>query len=327
MWKYILKRIIMLIPVLLGVILIIFALNEMTPGDPARTLAGDFATEEDVEALREEMGLNKPFFVRFADYIINFVTKFDLGTSYQTKQPVINEIKQRLPTTLLLAVLATTFMLLVGIPLGVVSATKQYSALDNICTTIGLIGVSMPTFWQGLMFILLFAITLGWLPASGFYGPIYWILPVFTIGTANAAKIMRMTRSSMLDVIHQDYIQSARAKGLSEGKIIRKHALKNALIPILTVIGINFGTLLGGAVVTESVFSIPGLGKYMVDAIKARNYPVISGGVLCLAILFSLVTILVDVLYAFVDPRVKAMYKNSSKSKATKEKKEESKNV
>lgn len=319
MWRYVLKRLLMLIPVLLGVILIIFVLNEITPGDPARAIAGEFATEEDVAKLREEMGLNDPFIVRFGDYIINLVTKGDFGISYQTKQPVINEIRDRFPTTLLLAVLSTLFMLCVGIPLGIVSATRQYSVLDNVCTVVGLIGVSMPTFWQGLMSILLFSIYLGWLPASGFYGPSYWILPVFTIGTANAAKIMRMTRSSMLDVIHQDYIRSARAKGLSERKIIQKHALKNALIPILTVIGINFGTLLGGAVVTEAVFAIPGLGKYMVDAIKSRNYPVISGGVICLAVLFSLVTILVDVLYAFVDPQVKAMYKATAKNRRKRE--------
>ena len=313
MWKYVLKRLVMLIPVLLGVILIIFVLNEITPGDPARELAGDLATEEEVAQLREEMGLNRPFAVRFGDYVWNLVTKGDLGTSYQTKQPVLKEIMQRFPTTLLLTALSTTFMVIVGVSFGVISATRQYSVLDNICSVLGLIGVSMPTFWQGLMMILIFAIKLDILPASGFYGPEYWILTAFTIGTANGAQIMRMTRSSMLDVIHQDYIRSAEAKGLSHGTIIRKHALRNALIPILTVIGMNIGHLLGGAVVTESVFAIPGLGKYMIDAIKARNYPVIQGGVLVLAFSFSIITILVDVLYAFADPRVKAMYKGSEK--------------
>ena len=282
MWKYIIKRLIMLIPVLLGVILIIFLLNEITPGDPARELAGDMASEEDVEELRESLGLNRPFLIRFGDYIFKLVTQGDLGTSYQTRQPVLTEVMERFPTTLLLTVLSTILMLGVGIPLGIVSATRQYSLLDNICNVAGLIGVSMPTFWQGLMSILIFSIYLNWLPSSGFYGPEYWILPTITIGTANAAQIMRMTRSSMLDVIHQDYIQSARAKGLSERTIIRKHALKNALIPILTVIGMNFGLLLGGAVVTESVFAVPGLGKYMIDAIKARNYPVVQGGCWCL---------------------------------------------
>ena len=184
MWKYVLKRLVMLIPVLLGVILIIFVLNEITPGDPARELAGDLATEEEVAQLREEMGLNRPFAVRFGDYVWNLVTKGDLGTSYQTKQPVLKEIMQRFPTTLLLTALSTTFMVIVGVSFGVISATRQYSVLDNICSVLGLIGVSMPTFWQGLMMILIFAIKLDILPASGFYGPEYWILPAFTIGTA-----------------------------------------------------------------------------------------------------------------------------------------------
>ena len=187
MWKYIVKRLLMLIPVLLGVIFIIFVLNEITPGDPARELAGDYATEEDVEQLREELGLNRPFLIRFGDYVLKFVTKGDLGISYQTKQPVLSEIMDRFPTTLLLTLLSTAFMVVVGVSLGVVSATKQYSMLDNICSVIGMIGISMPTFWQGLMMILVFSIYLGLLPASGFYGPQYWILPAFTIGTANAA--------------------------------------------------------------------------------------------------------------------------------------------
>lgn len=322
MWRYIAKRLLMLIPVLLGVVFIIFTLNEITPGDPARDLAGDNATEEDIMALREEMGLNRPFLVRFGDYVLGLVTRGDLGTSYQTKQSVRDEVLARLPTTLLLTALSTAFMVVVGVPLGVISATRQYSILDNICNAVGLVGVSMPTFWQGLMSILLFSVYWKLLPGSGFYGPLYWILPTFTIGTANAAQIMRMTRSSMLDVIHQDYIRSARAKGLSEGTIIRKHALKNALIPILTVVGMNVGLLLGGAAVTESVFAIPGLGKYLLEAITARNYPVVQGGVLVMAFMFCFVTILTDILYAFVDPRVKAMY-SGGKPRREKGKKEE----
>lgn len=321
MWRYIAKRLLMLIPVLLGVIFIIFALNEITPGNPARELAGDMATEEDIAQLQEEMGLNRPFLVRFGSYVFNLVTKGDLGTSYQTKQPVFDEVMERLPTTLLLTVLSTAFMVIVGVPLGIISATRQYSVLDNICNVVGLIGVSMPTFWQGLMSILLFSVYWGLLPGSGFYGPLYWILPTFTIGTANAAQIMRMTRSSMLDVIHQDYIRSARAKGLSERTIIRKHALKNALIPILTVVGMNVGLLLGGAAVTESVFAIPGLGMYLLEAINARNYPAVQGGVLIMAFMFCFVTILTDILYAFVDPRVKAMYKGDSTKKEKGERK------
>lgn len=313
MAKYILRRIAMLIPIIIGVVFIVFVLNELSPGDPARVVAGNEATEEYVEELRESMGLNRPFFVRFFDYLLGVFTRGDLGNSYLTKQPVFNEVIERFPTTLLLTLVSMVFTLGLGIPTGIISATRQYSWIDNLCTSIGLIGVSMPNFWQGLMNILIFAVWLKWFPPSGFYGWEYWVLPAFTIGTSSAAQIMRMTRSSMLDVVRQDYICAARAKGLSESKVINKHAMKNALIPILTVIGMDFGTSLGGAVITESVFSIPGLGKYMLDAIKSRDYPVVQGGVLILAIMFSLVTLAVDIAYAFVDPRLKSQYKSSSK--------------
>lgn len=319
MGRYILKRLLMLIPVLLGVVFVIFCLNEISPGDPARQLAGDYASEEDVQQLREEMGLDQPFLVRFFNYVSGLVTRGDFGTSYATKRPVLDEVMDRFPTTLLLACLSTVIMLVIGILTGILSATRQYSWIDNLCNVLGLLGVSMPTFWQGLMMILLFSVYLGWFPSSGFYGPEYWVLPAVTVGTANAATIMRMTRSSMLEVLHQDYIRSARAKGLAEKTIIRKHALKNALIPILTVVGMTFGTLLGGALVTETVFAIPGLGKYMVDAIKLRDYPVIQGGVLILALIASLVTLAVDILYAFVDPRLRAMYRSQKKTKELKE--------
>ena len=319
MGRYILKRLLMLIPVLLGVVFVIFCLNEISPGDPARQLAGDYASEEDVQQLREEMGLDQPFLERYFNYVSGLGTRGEFGTSYATKRPVLDEVMDRFPTTLLLACLSTVIMLVIGILTGILSATRQYSWIDNLCNVLGLLGVSMPTFWQGLMMILLFSVYLGWFPSSGFYGPEYWVLPAVTVGTANAATIMRMTRSSMLEVLHQDYIRSARAKGLAEKTIIRKHALKNALIPILTVVGMTFGTLLGGALVTETVFAIPGLGKYMVDAIKLRDYPVIQGGVLILALIASLVTLAVDILYAFVDPRLRAMYRSQKKTKELKE--------
>lgn len=196
-----------------------------------------------------------------------------------------------------------------GIPTGIISATRQYSLIDNISMVTALLGVSMPNFWQGLMNIIVFSIWLKWLPASGFYGWQYWILPALTIGTSSAALLTRMTRSSMLEVIRQDYIRTARAKGQKESKIIIHHALKNALIPIVTVVGIQFGGLLGGAVLTETVFAIPGVGKFMVDAIKARDYPIVQGGVLVMAVISSIVNLLVDVLYSFIDPRLKSIYK------------------
>lgn len=313
MYKYILKRLLMLIPVLLGVVIIIFFLNEISTGDPARELAGDLASQEDVMALREELGLNEPMPVRLIKYVYNLVFRGDFGTSYATKRPVLIEVLERFPTTLKLASLSMTLMLLIGIPIGIISATRQYSWIDNLSTMFGLIGISMPTFWMGLMNILVFAIHLQWLPASGFYSWKHWILPAISIGTANAAQIMRMTRSSMLDVVRQDYIRAARAKGLSESTIIMKHSIKNALIPVLTIIGITFGTMLSGTIVTETVFAVPGLGKYMVDGIKSRNYPVIQGGTLIIAIVFSFVTLCVDILYAFVDPRLRSMYMKNKK--------------
>ena len=315
MYRYILKRLLMLLPVLLGVLLIIFILSEITPGDAARQLAGEFASEEDVQAIREDLGLNRPFLERFFSYLTGLVTRGDLGVSYQTGQPVIQEIADRFPTTLLLALVSMLFSILIGIPTGIISAIRQYSWIDSTSMVVALVGVSMPNFWQGLLNIIVFSIWLGWLPASGFYGWQYWILPAVTIGTSSAAMITRMTRSSMLEVIHQDYIRTARAKGQKENVIIIKHALKNALIPIVTVVGIQFGGLLGGAVLTETVFAIPGLGKFMVDAIKARNYPVVQGGVLVLAVVFSVVNLLVDILYSYIDPRLKSMYRKTVRIK------------
>jgi len=313
----------MLIPVIIGVVLIVFVLNELSSGDPARIVAGAEASAESVEEMRETLGLNRPFLVRFGDYILGVFSRGDLGNSFLTKQPVLGEVLTRFPTTLLLTLASMVFTISIGIPFGIISATRQYSWLDNLCTTIGLIGVSMPVFWEGLMSILIFSIWLNWLPPSGFYGWKYWILPAITIGTGLAAQVMRMTRSGMLDVIRQEYIQSARAKGLGEGTVIRKHALKNALIPIITVIGMEFGTSLGGAVITETVFSIPGLGKYMVDALRARDYPVVQGGVLVLAVMFSIVTLFVDVLYTFVDPRLKSQYRSKAGNLSVRKTKEQ----
>lgn len=313
MYKYILKRLLMMIPVLLGVIMVIFIIIEITPGDPARIMLGESATEEAVARMREEMGLNRNIVVRFLDYVRGVVLRFDFGTSYRTKQPVIGEIISRFPTTFKLAGLTTLISVVMGISLGIVSATKQYTIFDNLATGIALFGVSIPNFWQGLMSIIIFSIWLRWLPASGSYGPEYWILPAATLGTSASAVIMRMTRSSLLEVIRQDYIRTARSKGQTEMKVIMYHGLKNALIPVLTVIGMQFGFLLGGSVLIESVFAIPGLGKYMIDAIGQRDFPVVQGGVLFLAITFSFVNLLVDILYSYLDPRIKSQYKRDSK--------------
>lgn len=305
----------MMIPVLLGVLFIIFVIIEITPGDPAQIMLGESARQEDVLKLREELGLNEPFIARFFGYVKGIVTELDLGISYNTKRPVTEEILKRFPTTALLAALSAVISMFLGIFLGVISATKQYTTFDNLATGIALFGVSIPNFWQGLMSIIIFSIWLGWFPASGSYGPEYWVLPALTLGTSSTATIMRITRSSMLEVIRQDYIRTARAKGQNERVVIMKHALINALIPVITVGGLQFGVLLGGSVLVESVFAIPGLGKYMIDAIKQRDFPVVQGGVLFLAIAFSFVNLLIDILYSLIDPRIKAMYKVNKKKK------------
>lgn len=318
MLRYIGKRLLQMIPVLLGVSFIIFTLMEITPGDPTRQILGQEATEEAVEELREELGLNDPFLVRYVNYILG-VVQGDFGTSYTTKEPVFNELMARYPTTVLFAILTVLIASAIGIPLGIISATRQYSWVDNFSTAFAMLGVSIPTFWLGLMLMLLFSVKLNWLPATGFYGPIYWILPAITVGLPASAGIIRMTRSSMLEVIRQDYIRTARAKGQTERKIIYGHALENAMIPVITVVGITFGQSLGGQIVTEQVFAVPGLGKLMVEAINARNYPVVEGGVLLIAFAYCIINLLVDIIYAYLDPRIKSQYSNSVKKRIQKE--------
>ena len=308
MGKFIGKRLLMMIPVLLGVSFIIFAMIYITPGDPASFILGDMATPEDKQLFREANGLDGSFLEQYVFYIKKVVTKGDLGTSYSTKQPVTKEILARFPTTFKLAGVSIIISVIIGITAGIISATRQYSIFDHVCTVLSLVGVSMPNFWQGMMLIILFSVYLGWFPPSGFSTPLHWVLPAVTIGTSSAANIMRMTRSSMLEVIRQDYIRTARAKGQKESVVIWRHALKNALIPIITVVGLSFGKLLGGAVLTESIFSIAGIGKLMVDSIKLKNFPVVQGGVLFIAFVMCVVNLLVDVLYAFVDPKIRSQY-------------------
>lgn len=309
MHKYILKRLLALIPVMIGVSMIIFTMMYFTPGDPARIRLGEAAPEEAVEQLREEMGLNDPFFVQYANWAVRLVTQGDIGTSFRTQQPVTTEISQRFPATVQLATAGVILSVAIGIPIGIISATKQYTFMDNASMFVALLGISMPNFWLAMLLILLFSVNLGWLPSSGLTSFRHLILPAFTLATSAAAVIARMTRSSMLEVIRQDYIRTARAKGQIERLVVNRHALKNALIPIITVIGLQFGGLLGGAVLTESVFSIPGVGRLMVDAIAMRDFPVVQGGVLFIALTFSVVNLAVDILYGFVDPRIKSQYK------------------
>ncbi len=307
MIRYILKRVAMMIPVLLGVTLIIFTMMYFTPGSAEDFILGDLATQEDKEIFREENGLNDPFFVQFVRYVGN-ILKGDFGTSYTTKLPVMDEISSRFGNTLLLAALAIAFAAILGIILGVISAVRQYSLLDNLTRIFAMLGVSMPSFWEGLMLVILFSVVLNVLPPSGIATSKAWILPAVTIGTQSLAAIMRMVRSSMLEAIRQDYVTTARAKGQTELRVISHHVFRNAVLPIITVIGNSFTKLLGGVAVVEIVFAIPGVGKLIVEAIKMKNAPLVQGGILYIAFFMSIANLVVDIIYAFVDPRIRSQY-------------------
>lgn len=311
MSRYVLKRIFMMIFVVLGVIVLVFSLLYFTPGDPARQVLGPQASDEAVQALRETLGLDDPFLVRLGRYIYNCFFRFDLGTSYRTKLPVMEEIMARFPVTLALGLMGMILSLIIGITTGILSAVKQYTLIDEVGNFIAVIGASMPQFWFGLELSLLFALKLKLLPATGYSSPKHFILPVVTMGLTGAASFFRITRSSMLEVIRMDYIRTARSKGQSEFKVIMHHALKNAMIPIITTVGGTLGHIMAGSVLIESIFAIPGLGSYMLSAITNRDYPVIQGGVLVMAIFISIVMLLTDIVYAFIDPRIKSQFKRS----------------
>ncbi|MGL5955223.1 MAG: ABC transporter permease [Brevinema sp.] len=313
MGKYIFKRVLMLIPVVLGISLVVFSIMSLTPGDPAQLILGESASAEALAAKRAELGLNDPFIIQYLRYAWNAI-QGDFGRSYTTNVQVSQEIMSRFPNTLVLTVCAVILAIIISIPVGVFTAVRQYSLWDSGIMLLTLIGVSMPVFWLGLMLILQFSLNLNWLPAVGqpswsMNGVRALVLPTLSLGVNTSAIITRMTRSSMLDVIRQDYIRTARAKGVAEFYVISKHALKNALIPVLTVIGIQFGGLLGGAILTESVFSWPGVGRLLVEAIRQKDTPRVMGVVIFLAVVFSIVNLIVDILYAYVDPRIKSRYK------------------
>ena len=304
MLQYLIKRLLSTIPVLIGMSLLLFIMLRSLPGDPAQVLAGQMASPEDIQQIRVQLGLDKPIYVQYGKFIVNLV-KLDLGRSARTQNPVIEEIWARLPNTILLSVVAIFLACLFGIPAGVVSAIRPYTWLDYLVTSTALFGVSMPVFWLGLMLVVLFSVILQWLPAGGTGGVEYLILPSITLAAFVTAFIARMTRASMLESLGQDFVTTARSKGLKENVVIIRHALKNALIPIITVIGLQFGSLLGGAILTETVFAWPGMGRLIVDSILARDYPMIQGSILIFGLLYVLINILVDMLYAFVDPRIR----------------------
>ncbi len=303
MYGYVIRRLLLAIPVLIGVSILVFAIIRLIPGDPARAIAGVHASPEYIEQVRRELLLDEGLHVQYYVYMSNLL-QGDMGRSTFTRRPVVVELRERFPNTLVLAATAMVIASMIGLSAGIVSATKRYSLFDNFSMLAALIGVAAPVFWLGVMFQLLFSVNLGWLPSGGIGTWKHLVLPALTLGLATAALLARITRSSMLEVLRQDFITTARSKGLVERVVIYKHALKNALIPVVTVMGLQFGTLLGGAVLTETVFSWPGIGRLMVDSILARDYPVVQGAVLLLAVFFVMINLVVDVIYSFLDPRI-----------------------
>lgn len=303
MGKYIIRRLLLAIPVLIGVSIIAFMILHLSPGDPAQLLAGEDATQEDIQILRERFGLDQPLPVQYFRFIKGMATG-DL-VSMKFNEPVLDIVGKRLKNTLLLSFFSITIAVVVGVIAGVLSAVYRYSIIDYISSVAALLGVSMPVFWWGLILILFFSVTLRWLPSGGMGGWKTFILPAVVLGTASAGIIARMTRSSMMDVLRQDYITTARSKGLRHRIIIRRHALRNALIPTVTVVGLQFGYMLAGAVLTESVFAWPGVGRLLVTSILSRDYPVVQTTLIMVALTFVLVNLGVDILYAYLDPRIR----------------------
>ncbi|TQR17744.1 nickel ABC transporter permease [Psychrobacillus soli] len=300
---FIIKRLMQTIPVIIGVTIVVFVIMQLVPGDPAVLLAGEGATKETIEALRQQLGLHQPLYIQYFDYVSNLL-RGDMGFSLKNNQPVLQEIMTRLPITLELAIFSTLITIVLGMLAGIVSAIRPYSILDTVVMVVALLGISLPSFWFGLMLMYSFSVKLQIFPVAGWDSMLHIVLPAFTLGAGGAAIVARMTRSSMLEVIRQDYIRTARAKGVKERVIIYKHALRNALIPVITVVGLQFGALLGGTVLVESIFAINGLGRMIVDAIRMRDLPVVQGGVLVASLVFVVVNLIVDILYRLFNKRI-----------------------
>jgi ABC-type dipeptide/oligopeptide/nickel transport system permease component len=307
---YVLRRLLAIIPTLLGVLLLVFLITRLTPGDPARQIAGAEASEERVEELRRELGLDRPVWVQFGSFLAG-AARGDLGRSLLNNRPVTDELISRFPTTFTVTMISMAIALMVGLPLGAIAAARKHSTLDALATLIALFGVSMPLFWTAIMGILIFSVKLQWLPVGGLHGPVWtlegakaYVLPCLTLAAIPIALIARLTRSSMLEVLNREYISVARAKGLSERRVVMAHAIKNAMLPVVTFIGLQYGFLLGGAVVTETIFALPGVGRLIVTAISQRDYPIIQGAILMIAVIFVIINLLVDLLYGWLDPRI-----------------------
>ncbi len=304
MSRYIIRRLLLMVPVLIGVSLVVFFMIRLIPGDPAMALAGEHATPETVAMIRARFGLDRPLPVQYWAFVSN-AAQGDLGRSTRTRRPVMQELRTQYPNTLQLATSALVVSVAIGVSAGILAAVKQHTWWDTGTMVFALFGVSMPVFWMGLMLMYVFSVRLGWLPTAGMGTAAHLVLPSITLGLSSAGILARMTRSAMLEVLRQDYIRTARSKGMSEWVIVLKHALQNAMIPIVTVLGLQFGTLLGGAVLTETVFAWPGVGRLMVDAIMSRDYPIVQGAVLAVALSFIFINLLVDVAYVYLDPAIK----------------------
>ena len=304
---YITKRLLLIIPIVFGVIVIVFFILGFAPGDPGRLMLGMNAPQEAVDRLNEELGLNDPFLTRFFRYIKD-LSRGDFGISYRSRQPVFDDIMASLPVTLKLSFATMTTTILIGIPLGVLAAVRQYSRMDVISTFTALLLAAAPAFWLALMMILLFSLKLGWLPPTGPGGPSHYVMPVLTQSLVYAGAILRMTRSSMLESVRQDYVRTARGKGAPERRVIWRHAIRNALLPVITTSGIYFSGMLGGTIVIEQVFGLPGMGTLIIKAIMMRDIPQVMAVTIFISAMFSLIMLVVDLLYAFVDPRIKARF-------------------
>jgi ABC-type dipeptide/oligopeptide/nickel transport system permease component len=301
--KFVVRRLLLLIPVVIGVSIVSFSIMHMIPGDPARIIAGEGATVEDIMSIRIKYGLDRPLIEQYFRFMKGVITN-DLR-SIRTERPIITELLPRFANTAQLALVSIIISSVIGVTLGIVSAVKRNSWIDTFSMVFSLVGVSMPIFWLGILLIILFAVTLRWLPSGGKGGVEHLILPALTLGLATSAIIARMTRASVLEVLNQDYVRTVVAFGLPKRKIIYKYVLRNALIPVVTVIGLQFGYLLGGAVLTESVFGWPGLGRFVVDSIFSRDYIAVQVGIMMIATTFVLVNLLVDLVYALIDPRLR----------------------
>jgi peptide/nickel transport system permease protein len=308
MYRYILKRLLFLIPTILGVVFIIFLVMNITPGDPARALLGVSAPQADVDALNHELGYDLPFFQKYVNYIKNMVVNRDFGISYFTKQSVFDEIWPRYLVTIRLALMGVMLSAIIGIPLGIYAAVKQYSLWDTIPSILAFLIAAIPSFVLGMLLLFIFSLKLNWLPSYGIDSYKHYIMPALAISIPPAAMNLRFTKSSMLESVRQDYVRTARAKGAPEKVVIWKHALKNALLPVITNIGLSLGTLIAGAVVAEKLFSIPGIGSLIVDRITYKDEPVIIAGTILIAVCFTIVMLIVDLIYAYIDPRIRAKY-------------------